>query len=249
MRRECHSQEHAQAWAKWDRMLMYRANFTFFNMMVYMLGFTALGITNYQESERFMAREGSVFNQELMDQIFPYLKNIILIMGVSRIFLLLIAFKKLEVAKTFLLYMYVYKVVEAFIPRDYGEMREKFTMQMDLIDFTMLYFDFWSSIALNTVCHFADFFISLKVYNVEYSHGGLAMTLLGALWQFFCFWMIHLVLSWMGHTFVTIELTKRGNEGILDNLSEGVVIVEQDSGIVKFYNKAAERFNSLMDNT
>ena len=42
--------------------------------------------------------------------------------------------------------------------------------------------------------------------------------------------------------YVEAEIQRKGNEQLLNNLSEGVVIIEETSGLVTFVNKTAERF-------
>ena len=47
MRRELHSLEHASAWAQYEKLLMYRANFMFLTKLIYMVAFAAIGKANY----------------------------------------------------------------------------------------------------------------------------------------------------------------------------------------------------------
>ena len=112
MRRELHSLEHAHAWAQFHKFLMYRANFTFLTKILYMAGFMTLGSANYQESEEFQSKKDSVYNRELAGETFVYVKVLIIFMGVTRLFLMLVSFKKLEVCKYYFYFMQVYKVVE-----------------------------------------------------------------------------------------------------------------------------------------
>ena len=156
---------------------------------------------------------------------------------------MLVSFKKLEICKIYFYYMQVYKMVEQIMPRDYGSVRLKLMMSYDLLDYTMLYFHFWPSLIWTMASHFTMFYISLKVYDLEFTNAALVETIAGAIWQCMNLACIHLVYNWVGNTYVKTEVTKRGNEGILDNLSEGVVIVDQESGIVQFRNKAAQSFN------
>lgn len=59
--------------------------------------------------------------------------------------------------------------------------------------------------------------------------------------------MAHLVINWVGNTYMNSEVSKVGNEALLDNLKEGVVIMDQDNGTVMFLNEAAKRFNIRTD--
>jgi len=40
---------------------------------------------------------------------------------------------------------------------------------------------------------------------------------------------------------VNTEILRQGNEQLLNNLKEGVVIIEEESGIVSFVNNAAKK--------
>jgi len=43
------------------------------------------------------------------------------------------------------------------------------------------------------------------------------------------------------------EILRKGNEQLLNNLKEGVVIIEENSGLVTFLNEAAERLKIEMN--
>ena len=52
--------------------------------------------------------------------------------------------------------------------------------------------------------------------------------------------VIHLVITWVGKLFAKAQVLKSGNENILDNLEEGVVILnESDKSEILYYNLAA----------
>ena len=43
------------------------------------------------------------------------------------------------------------------------------------------------------------------------------------------------------------DILRTGNEQLLNNLKEGVIIMDQESGMVMFLNTAAKRFNIRMN--
>ena len=47
--------------------------------------------------------------------------------------------------------------------------------------------------------------------------------------------------SWVGNYFVEAELPRLGNDQLLNNLKEGIVIIEEDSSIIKFMNETAKK--------
>ena len=52
---------------------------------------------------------------------------------------------------------------------------------------------------------------------------------------------IHVLYTWVGSLFVAAELPRQGHEKLLNGLKEGILILEEDSNIIKFYNQAALR--------
>lgn len=93
MRRDLRSEEHKRAWAKFDRLLNYRANFAFFTKLIYMVGWTALGKANYQESQTFRENEVSKYNREISEDVFELVKWILIVMGITRLLLMLVSIK------------------------------------------------------------------------------------------------------------------------------------------------------------
>ena len=58
------------------------------------------------------------------------------------------------------------------------------------------------------------------------------MTLMLLIVQFFDTAMTHMVVTWMGKTFVKSEVPRVGNEKILNGLQEGVFIIEEETSII-----------------
>ena len=50
--------------------------------------------------------------------------------------------------------------------------------------------------------------------------------------QFFDTAMTHMVVTWMGKTFVKSEVPRVGNEKLLNGLQEGVFIIEEETSII-----------------
>ena len=55
--------------------------------------------------------------------------------------------------------------------------------------------------------------------------------------------MCHMVINAVGLMFVEADILRTGNELLMNDLKEGVIIVDQESGLVKFVNNAAKRFS------
>ena len=54
---------------------------------------------------------------------------------------------------------------------------------------------------------------------------------------------MHIVINIVGLLFVKAEILRAGDEQLLNDLKEGVIIMDEDSGLVLFVNKAAKKFN------
>lgn len=59
--------------------------------------------------------------------------------------------------------------------------------------------------------------------------------------------IIYLLISWIGEIYVKSEVQRANNEQILDNLDDGLFIIEEQSGELVFSNKEAKRFNFDLD--
>ena len=63
------------------------------------------------------------------------------------------------------------------------------------------------------------------------------------LFQFITFVMIHICTTYIGKLFVEVGMLRTGNEALLNNLSEGLVIVDREDKSILFANDAAKFFN------
>ena len=57
---------------------------------------------------------------------------------------------------------------------------------------------------------------------------------------------IHIFLSLFGYTFVSSEASRVANEKLLNNLDQGVFIMDQNDGSVLFLNRAAKTLNTKL---
>ena len=51
--------------------------------------------------------------------------------------------------------------------------------------------------------------------------------------------MMHWIITGVGFIYVDAEVLRRGNDQLLDNLEEGVIIVEETTSDILYYNNAA----------
>ena len=55
--------------------------------------------------------------------------------------------------------------------------------------------------------------------------------------------VIHFVISWIGFKYLEAEISRESNEQILNNLKEGVLIVDEATAAIRFKNGAVGRIN------
>lgn len=101
------------------------------------------------------------------------------------------------------------------------------TLYSLLIDFIMSYFNLWAGLALTvlgTLCNEAK--RSLLYENEVYTERVILVTGIVLVAVAFC-WSFHVILTFFGMYFVEAEILRQGNDQILDDLEEGVIIKEE----------------------
>ena len=61
-------------------------------------------------------------------------------------------------------------------------------------------------------------------------------------------WICHLVISKVGLIFIDAEILRAGNEQLLDELEEGVIILQAETKEIVFHNNAANQISCLDQN-
>ena len=55
--------------------------------------------------------------------------------------------------------------------------------------------------------------------------------------------LTHLIFSWIGYNYLQAELQSKSNESILNNLKEGVLIIDEKTSEIQFKNNASIKIN------
>ena len=69
------------------------------------------------------------------------------------------------------------------------------------------------------------------------------------IWQAFTLWIGHLIIVKVGMIFIHAEILRAGNEQLLNELEEGVIILDTETKEVVFCNKAANRITFMDPNS
>ena len=115
---------------------------------------------------------------------------------------------------------------------EYGPFREKCWYLETLQNFAFLYFDFWpSTIAMLLAYTSGTIF---KVKHVGYYSDSLTSEVLFVVAYIFAFFasmfVVHCFVTLVGFLFVKSEIQGLGNEKLLNNFQEGLIIAQKDSG-------------------
>ena len=164
-------------------------------------------------------------------------------MSYGRLVLILISMKNLSTCKIYIYYQILYLLLEECLPRDYGTMQLKLLLSQSVLDFSLLYFNFWPScIGILSIQVFQVAARSLT-YGKDVTSAIIAECIGALAFQFFNLITMHIVLNIVGMLFIEAEILRAGDEQLLNDLKEGVIIMDKESWLVLFVNKAAKKFN------
>ena len=178
-----------------------------------------------------------------METLFPILQWTMIIMTFGRVILMAISFKYLSICKMYIYYQVLYGVLEDCLPRDFGDMQSKLSNTNNVMNFCLLYFDFWPNCLTMSSLPILQLATNSFVYDKKITGSGLGESIAATGWQFFSLLMCHMVINAVGLIFVDADINRSGNEQLLNDLKEGVIIMDPQSGLVHFVNKAAKRFS------
>ena len=167
-------------------------------------------------------------------------------MTFGRIILMGLSYKYPRICRSYIYYQAIYLSLEWCLPRDYGDMEFNVLSSDNVMNFALLYYDFWPSIVAFAAPSVFQSMMSVKHYGTPADATLYMSSILGAVWQVLNFFMLHFVITSVGLLFVWAELMRGGNEQILNNLKESVVLVEQKTGTIMFANTAARRLNQFL---
>ena len=234
------SVEHVMAYDRFQVYLALRSNFTFLSKVIYMSLWILLGEANYIQSRDYIA-EGKPHNEEFVARYQSFLQWAMLTMTFGRLALMVISFKKQQVCKIYIYYQILYSLLEECMPRDYGTMQVNIFMTNNVMNFCLLYYDFWPSSICMVLSQAVQMVIIAVVYEETITAGTVGMTIAAMVWQFGNLFLCHLIINSVGMLFVEADILRSGNEHLLNNLKEGVIIMDQETGMVKFANTAAKK--------
>ena len=252
LRRELPSESHKHAWANFEKILMYRTNVAFIVRILLDWIFFFIGESDLQTSEKYILKEANreviPYNKDFTDATFGYFKNAYMILFFSRVIFVGVSFKYLKVTKA-IAYLQLAKelIFELGIPINRGSESAAFVNMKTTLYFSLDYFHFWPTAIFCSAVSITNGVAKGYLYSNQMSNIVSYEVILNVLTNFLTQTIIHIIINAAGMLFVEAELLRVGNETLLNDLDEGVIIIDEGTGKVSFLNSAAEMFNIKLD--
>ena len=201
----------------------------------------ASGAADTQKS-RTDLEEGKVdVNENYTDATYSTFESVFTAMICARVLLLILSFKYLRLTKVFIYYNVMAALVwEIGLPHGMGLERINYMQVQLVIVFILDYFDFYPSIACIVGVHLSHIFSESVLYGHEITALFVIQVLGVCVIQYLQLFTVHIIMTKMGMIFVEAEIVRIGNDQILNNMKEGVVILHETSENVLFVNTAAK---------
>ena len=144
----------------------------------------------------------------------------------AHLILLFLSFKYLRVTKVYIYCnLIVTLICEIGLPNGLGAERIEFMHLSLLMIFILDYFDFYPSIVCIIIVHLSQIASESILYGNEITTSHVISVLGICVLQFLQLFTIHIIITKVGMIFVESEIVRIGNDQILNNLKEGVIIL------------------------
>ena len=133
-------------------------------------------------------------------------------------------------------------IVQIGFPIDMGEFGLDFLGIQNMFSFIIDYFSYWPSAICIVIVQFAQVPARVFLYGKELDTSFVWIQLLHQVYTMFNLYVIHIIMTWVGLIFVKSETVRIGNEQVLENFKEGVIMIESETKTVLFANESAKKF-------
>ena len=198
----------------------------------------------YHQSETFLD-EGGPPNVDLARDIFPYAKAVFITFSALRVIFFIACLQWPHLAKLSLYFEYSFYVIRFFLVQDINTPSDThMTTLMIIMDFLLCYFEFMPGLI-------ASLFALVLTYfkrAVFFEEPALDLAIDCAIQSVFVsvnLVIIHLIISKVGMIYTDAEVLRQGNDQTLNNLEEGVIILDEKDLQIQFQNKAAEACKNM----
>ena len=128
-------------------------------------------------------------------------------------------------------YELVSVIIEQMLPRFEDAFYELFFLQVLMIlKFLHLYFSWWSSFIACLLCMVIQT-VGRSIFTVDepLNQENITIVIIYSLIFSLALFIVHLVVTKTGYLYIETEILREGNESLLNNLEEGVIIFEEET--------------------
>ena len=171
---------------------------------------------------------------------YPYASVFLYSLWLARIIIHLGSLKWPRLLKLYYFIELLLLVTYAFIPANVPfAMEQQLRLQENTIVFSgCFFFNFWVAMPC-TVLSFMPMYV-MRVYLYGEEAGPVVFNALISMpWHILNMFFINWIVTKVGYIYIEAVVLRSGNEQVLDSLEEGVVILEESSKEILYYNAAA----------
>ena len=241
---------HKKAWGSFEKICMLRSTLGLIKKLVGSLFLMLLGKADFQRAELYIASasEDELEVMVVSKQIMPYLKWIYITLTLGRFVLLLLSIKNLRISKTYFYYEHVLFLCSAAMPLGLpADAQNDVDFAALQVNFAMFFFDVWPCLVCSLVSQVLTPVFRAINYGEEFDMQVVKSALGMMVSVTLAYLMIHCIFTQLGFALVGAEVERGSNRLLVNNLEEGVVLLEQDTKTVLFLNHAAEKLNVSSD--
>ena len=242
-RRKLPTESHKIMWKRYERILNLRANITFLSLAIMQILWHIRGHSRVKRSKEFLEGKGSDSMHDHVSDVLPFIDAGMLVVAIfGRLLLPVISIWKPQVCKAFWgVQMLVTSMKETAVI-DFGDMWQQFMTTELVLHFALLsncgHIDMIIGVLVQVYLHFGRAHL---IKDIDEPFMETMRTFIPhALMVLIAWSLMHIFLTWIGFTFIDAELPRADNELLLNNMKEGVVIVDSQSGKTRFANFAAQ---------
>ena len=142
------------------------------------------------------------------------------------------------------------------MPVDRGKNYAQYTENTTNLFFLLNAYSYW--LPLMTSCTlqiYIHVFVHYYIYKDEITADHILALIGRCFYQSIALMIGHIFITWIGKQYLRAEVLRSGNDKLLNNLEEGVVVIDETKDKIRFINEAGElilksiEFHSTSKNT
>ena len=241
-RRKLPTKSHKEMWKKFEKILNLRANLTFITLALMQIIWHLRGHARVKRSLDFAEGKGSDVMSDRAQDVLPFVDVGMLVVAIGgRLILPIVSIWYPGVCKAYWGVQMIVTSMKETAVLDFGDMWQQFMTTELTLHFVLLsnkgHLDMLIGVVAQIYMHLvrSHLIMDLDETYMETVRTIVPHAFMVVLGQS----LMHIFLTWIGFTYIDAELPRSDNELLLNNMKEGVVIVDEQSGQTRFVNFAA----------